>query len=60
MGLISSFLANHKKKVITIVLLGAVAWGSSIVLGPDNGVEQAAEAAIKAETGLEVDVSPKK
>lgn len=60
MSLISSFIANHKKKLITIALLGAIAWGSSYILGPDNTVEQAAEAVLKSETGVDIDVSPQK
>jgi hypothetical protein len=60
MSIETSFFQNHKKKIITCIILGAVAWGSSYILGPDNKVEQAAEALIKDQTGLEVDVSPQK
>lgn len=60
MGVLSSFFVNNRKKVLSLVVLGAIAWGSSLLFGPDNKVEQGAEAIIKTETGVDVDFTPQK
>lgn len=47
--------------VIALVVSAVVAlagYGSYRVLGPDNAIEQTAEAVIKIETGETVDLSP--
>lgn len=60
MDVLFSLLGNHKKKLIALAILSAVAIGSVYVLGADNPVEQGAEKLISEETGIDVDFSPEK
>jgi len=52
------------RESITLIVIGALAivgligYASSIFLGDDNAVEETCEAAIQAETGLDVDLTP--
>jgi hypothetical protein len=60
MYFISSFIVNHKKKVIVVFLLSIIAYGSTYFLGPNNAVEEGAESILKQETGLSIDFDPVK
>lgn len=55
----------HKRGLATIIIIGTVcvicavaAIVSDKYLGPDNPIENSAEAVIKAETGVEIDFTP--
>ncbi len=56
---LADFAKNHKSKLITVVILTVLGVGSVFFFGQDNDIEELSEMGIKAETGLDIDLSPK-
>lgn len=54
------FISNHKKKFIALAAAAIIAMGSTYILGPDNTIEEGAEAYIESQTGVDFDFSPEK
>lgn len=51
-------MQEHKMKVALLVLVVLAGVGSGFYLKDDNLIEEAAEAVIKHETGLDIDLTP--